>query len=74
MAERKNERKDEYNDEIYRGNGYFANMPPDVKMNLYPKQSYALRDGMLDDTIKGIDETDHFNDRRVEDHFSDSMY
>lgn len=54
--------------------GHFANMPPEVKMHEYPKQSYGLRDGTLDDTIRGIDENDRFNDRKVREHESDSMY
>lgn len=33
----------------------FANMPQDVTMKLYPKQSAV--DGEMDDTIEGIDET-----------------
>lgn len=65
---------DEYEDKPYRGNGHFANMPPDVKMKLYPKSDYALHDGMLNDTIAGIDENNESNAKKVRDRFSDSMY
>ncbi len=50
-----------------------ANMPQEVKHSYYPQNDYF--DGYyLDDSIKGIDETEGDTMKKVEAHQSDSMY
>nr|CAB4126338.1 hypothetical protein UFOVP88_12 [uncultured Caudovirales phage] len=45
------------------GHGDFANLPQGVVMKEYPKPAMA-REGMLDDTITGVDEVDRMAGNR----------
>jgi hypothetical protein len=51
------------------GRGDFANMPREVVMRPYPAAS-ALRGGMLDDTITGIDAVQHGSEAMTMRHLS----
>ena len=51
------------------GRGDFANMPREVVMKEYPRAS-ALRGGMLDDTITGIDAVQHGSEGMTMRHLS----
>lgn len=50
-----------------------ANMPQSVKHSYYPKGDY-FNGRYLDDSMKGIDETEGNTMRKVKGHQSDSMY
>lgn len=50
-----------------------ANLPQKVVMKKYPRNKF-MSGYELDDTIRGIDDTDKDNERKVERHQSDSMY
>lgn len=47
------------------GHGEFANMPKEVHMEEYPKAA-KYRGGVLDDTITGIDRTNHMAESKAQ--------
>ena len=55
------------------GKGNFANMPTEVKMKPYPKQSYGMHTG-IDDTIVGIDANAKSNTKGIRKTTSNGMY
>ena len=50
-----------------------ANLPQGVVHKYYPKCDYMDKYG-LDDTIRGVDDTNRDNIKMVDSHQSDSMY
>ena len=58
---------------IHEDHSETANLPQGVVMKPYPRNKF-MSGYELDDTIRGIDDTDKDNERKVEKHQSDSMY
>lgn len=60
----------------YYGKGYgdFSNMPSEVVHTKYPYAKQSLDNNAYPDTIEEIDENCRYNERKVAEHRSDSMY
>lgn len=57
-----------------KGHGKMANMPTEVEMDEYPKPYRSLDNDAYPDTIEEIDESTHYNNRKVDERRSRSMY
>lgn len=63
----------QYDGMIREDHNEVANLPREVVMKKYPRNRF-LDSYYLDDTIRGIDDVNHENERKIERHHSDSMY